>query len=375
MVANRAKSNFIMQLISEFVFLEKDTDSRRSGSQNAQFKRSSANFNKFEEFQMIMTLIDYFSQQDTDCTRNAIFISLFGPNLNQLRTKILCKLVSTSISGAVAPVLLSVGTWMQQIGCATTSCQDVAQSIVSDFVTFSHKISEQMKQLPIVAPHFTANLITAITHLYVNDQRNPITLPPDGLVDLFCEWLTDNPSLCMASQQPLELPSGAIAMPAISPFIGLIRWSVFSPFTGSYSPKLSYLHLTILRTFLAISNDKAIEALNVQDLIRLIESLKSLVSKSNKECTTKLASNNLCPEKSPYELSVERFGQAIQVAISSRCVTSNVTQLLCALETLPTHPLLTLVIKQNRNPIQIPISMSSEKTNSEAGDDDDVTML
>lgn len=346
MVINRGKTNFIMQITSEFVFIEKDTDTRRGGSSsNATHpKRGVGNLNKIEEFQMILALIDYFSQPGPDSTRNAVFISLFGNNLNPQRTKILCKLVSTSISGAVAPILSSVGTWMQQTGCTSPACLEVAQTIVSDFVIFSHKTSEQLKQLPLVAPHFAANLMCSVTELYLNDQWKTLTLPPDGLIDVFCEWLNDNSNLCMASQQTLALPPGAIPMTAKSPLLGLIRWSILAPFVTN-ALKYSDFHLSILRTILEISISGTVKTIiNANDLQHLIAPLHNLHSQFNNKMSTKDKTTNT----GDMEMCLERFAQIIQLSISSQCIYGNMSQLLSALDTLPSHQLLKIIIQQNR---------------------------
>lgn len=59
---------------------------------------------------------------------------------------------------------------------------------------------------------------------------------------------------------------------------------------------------------------------------------------------------NVNPEvDEKYQCSIERFAQALQLALSSQAVMSgNVTQLLCRLETLPRNPLLQIVIKSHR---------------------------
>lgn len=205
-IISRSKQNFAMALISEFVFLEMDNRKMPGG----------ACMNSFQEFQLILVLIEYFSQPGPDATRNAVFLSLFGSNLTVQRSRILSKLISTAVSGSVAPLLSSAGTWMQQVGCTTSQVLEVAQALVSDFITFSKRTSEQLKQLPLVAPHFAANLMTSVADLYMQERTGGSTAlipPPDALLDVFTEWISENPALCFAAQQPLALPSGAIAMP------------------------------------------------------------------------------------------------------------------------------------------------------------------
>lgn len=340
MIIGRGKQNIIMQLISEFVFLErsKDMDVRRGQSPLAY---GNMQLNKIQEFQLILVLIEFFSQPGPDSTRNAVFLSLFGTNLTPQRSKILCKLISTSVSGSVAPLLSSAGTWMQQVGCTTPPSLEVAQSLVSDFIIFSRKTSEQLKQLPLVAPHFAANLMTAVADLYLNDQRGNLSPPPDALLDVFCEWVTENPSLCLASQQPLALPAGAITMPVVTPLAGLIRWSVLAPIvsnTGTYSN----LHLSLLQTLLEIVSNGPPTALNAQHLALIINPLKNQAAH--------LISEKIDPSQdADFQKCMERFAQAVQVGLTSNCVYGNIPQLLCALETLPPHNLMKIVIAANKS--------------------------
>ncbi|CAD6994087.1 uncharacterized protein C7orf26 homolog [Ceratitis capitata] len=335
-VVSRSKQNFAIQLISEFVFMERSKDQVdiRKGPLPV------SPLNSFQEFQLILVLIEYFSQPGPDATRNVVFLSLFGSNLTPQRSKILCRLVSTAVSGSVAPLLSSAGTWMQQVGCMNQPSLEVAQSLVSDFITFSRKTSEQFKQLPMVAPHFAANLMTTVADLYMNEQNSALTPPPDALLDIFTEWISENPSLCLASQQPLALPSGAIAMPVVTPLAGLLRWAVLAPM---FSNRISYsnLHLWLLQTMLQIVNSGPPTALNAQHVAQMVTQLQAYVAR--------LQTDNVEPTKdAAYQKSVERLAQAVQVAIKVNCMYGNIPQLLCTLETLPPHPLMTMVIKANK---------------------------
>uniref|UniRef100_A0A0A1X8V8 Uncharacterized protein C7orf26 n=1 Tax=Zeugodacus cucurbitae TaxID=28588 RepID=A0A0A1X8V8_ZEUCU len=336
-VVSRNKQNFAIQLISEFVFMERPKDAvdiRKGQAFNG------VQLNSFQEFQLIVVLIEYFSQPGPDATRNVVFLSLFGSNLTPQRSKILCRLVSTAVSGSVAPLLSSAGTWMQQVGCMNPPSLEVAQSLVSDFVTFSRKTSEQFKQLPMVAPHFAANLMTTVADLYMKEQQGTLTPPPDALLDVFTEWISENHDLCLASQQPLALPSGAIAMPVVTPLAGLIRWAVLSPMCSNRS-SYSNLHLWLLQTMMQIVTVGPPTALNAQHVAQIMGPLQSYVAR--------LVADKVEPnDDTAYQKSMERLSQAVQVAVSVNCMYGNIPQLLCLLETLPPHPLMTMVIKSNK---------------------------
>lgn len=135
-----------MDLISEFIFLEKtkDIDARKGYVPSA--------MNLVQEFQLVVALCEFFSRPGPDATRNAVFLSLFGAATTPVRSDVLVKLISTSVSASIAPLLCAAGTWMQQVGCTSVASTELAQSLVKDFVIFSKKTSEQLRQLPMVAP-------------------------------------------------------------------------------------------------------------------------------------------------------------------------------------------------------------------------------
>lgn len=325
-----------MDLISEFVFCEKnkDIDSRKPYT-------VTSSLNVIQEFQLVFVLCEFFARPGQDATRNAVFLSLFGGSITQPRTSVLVKLISTSVSASIAPLLSSAGCWMQQLGCTSEPSLELARNLVKDFVTFAKKASEQLKTLPMLAPRFSANFMTAVTDLYLNEAKGEILAPPEMLLEVFTDWVSENPSLCLASQEPLALPVGAIAMPVIPPLAGLIRWCVLAPLSTT---KCCYskLHLSILQSLQQTPQTNGPPtALNVQHLGLTINSLLLQVELLRK--------NNRNPENDEMmQMSLERFAQAVQVALASRCIYGSTAQLLCRLETLPHNPLMEIVIKANK---------------------------
>ncbi|KAH8300387.1 hypothetical protein KR018_002384 [Drosophila ironensis] len=337
LIASRNKQNLVMQIISEYIFLErnaKDGDGRKSQAVPI------SQLTLFQEFQLIITLIEYFSRPGRDATRNAIFLSLFSSHLTQQRSKLLSRLISTAVSGSVAPLLSSAGTWMQQVGCKTALSLEVAQNIVGDFISFSRKTPEQLKQLPMVGPHFAANFMVAVTDLYLNEQRSQVlTPPPDALLDTITDWVTESPSLCQASQQPLALPAGAIAMPSATPLVGLLRWVVLAPLVSSRAA-YSNLHLSLLNTLLQIGATGGSTALPYQDLMQIVKPLQNYCAR--------LEETNTDPQTDEgYQKCMERFAQAVQVAANSNCI-GNQIQLLCVLESLAPHKLMDIIIATHK---------------------------
>uniref|UniRef100_A0A182PGJ7 Uncharacterized protein n=1 Tax=Anopheles epiroticus TaxID=199890 RepID=A0A182PGJ7_9DIPT len=341
LIINRNKHDMAMDLIAEFVFRE-----RRDEPRGAQFSKQSAQprLSPIEEFQLVLVLCDFFSRPGPDATRNAVFLSLFGGS--NARTSVLNKLISTAVSGSIAPLLCAAGTWMQQLGCTSPASLELAQCIVKDFVIFSKNSSEQLKSLPLVAPRFAANLMTAVTDLYLNGTvKSQLVPPPDLLLDVITDWVSENPSLCLASQQQLALPSGAIAMPVITPLAGLIRWCVLSLLVTSRQELYSKLHLAVLQSLLEatppVTTPPTLQPINAQHLMLVVNTIQAEMEH--------LTQKGVSLEEDNLQSCLERFAQAVQVGLTSRCIFGNITQLMFRLEALPgKNKLLQIVIGANK---------------------------
>lgn len=101
---------------------------------------------------------------------------------------------------------------------------------------------------------FAVNFITSVSDLYFKEIGCDIATPPDSLIELFTEWISENPNLCSETQPPLDLPSGAIPMALISPIEGLIRWCALSPLFLPLNDLIySKLHLAVLQSLTQVS--------------------------------------------------------------------------------------------------------------------------
>lgn len=291
-----------------------------------------------QELQRIVGLLEYFESPGPEANRNSMFLSLFSRNMTNDRIRLLGKLISTAISAVIAPVLCAAGTWMQQLGCTSQCSLDLAENLIQDFVTYSSRVCDQLESLPLIAPRFAANFMTSVCELYLSDARGSNTNPPPEILNVFSEWVFENTKLCLASQQPLALPAGAIAMPVTTPFAGLIRWSVLAPL---FDPTHNYgkLHLAILRSLQKMPSTGPPSAINAQQLVGIVNTIQLKIAESSgggDELGDKL------------ELSLERFAQAVQVALTCKCIYGSTHLLFARLESLPPNPLMEIVIKNNR---------------------------
>lgn len=238
---------------------------------------------------------------------------------------------------------------MQQLGPTSEPCLELSRRLVEDFVSFSKKCSEQLKTLPQVAPRFTLNFMTSVTDLYLHEQKNGQTqMPPQLLLEIFTDWLSDNPSLCSVVHPPLLLPQGAISMPLITPLAGLISWCVLAPIYQSppESPCYNRLHLAILQSFLhnrniaaAANGNNPTAASTTLNALHLTNIIAAIKQRADKLETT---------DNERLQIALDRFGQAIQLALNARTLFGNLSQFICRLETLPANYLLQIVIKSHK---------------------------
>lgn len=105
------KQDHVLDLISECIFLEKKSDSRKYGNT----QKNQQTLSLIQEFQLVVMLCEFYERPGQEMTRNAVFLSLFE-GTNPSRLKVLTKLIGTAISSNVAPILMSAGTWIQQLG-------------------------------------------------------------------------------------------------------------------------------------------------------------------------------------------------------------------------------------------------------------------
>lgn len=196
-----------MDVISEFVFGELDRRKKRNVPMAMQ------------ELQLIEVMSDFFqSPGATPAVRNALFLSLFPADSSRYNT--LGKLVSLAIATQNKAILNAAGIWMQQLGSTSQQSVRLAWHLLYDYFALTPKAVDKLKQLPVLAPHFTANLLTAIGEVYENKD------PPTKLLALVGEWIEENPSLLSTplTDNP-ALPSGGIPMTPITPIAGLFRYN------------------------------------------------------------------------------------------------------------------------------------------------------
>ncbi|XP_033323365.1 integrator complex subunit 15 isoform X2 [Megalopta genalis] len=295
-----------LDLISEFVFGEIERRKKRNSTIAIQ------------ELQLIEVLSDFFqSPGGSAAVRNAVFLSLFPAD--SPRNKILGNLVSLAIATQNKAVLNATGIWMQQLGSTSTQSVGLARHVLNDYFVLTPKSIDKLKQLPVLAPHFTANLLTAIGEVY--EEKDP----PTELLRLVGEWIDENPSLLLT---PLmdnpALPTGGIPMTPITPIAGLFRWCILCPLRLKntencqeqkklYSKIQQLLMDSVLKLKNSGNNKHAISAQHFAATTRALGS--NLGSHSTASLTSR-------------DLAMERLAQAISAAMSANCIYEELLALL-----------------------------------------------
>lgn len=288
-----------IDLMAEFVFWEKDRRGNKRGVE----------LTCIQEIQLLEVLCEYFSQPGSETTKNTVFLNLFGPSTIQLRLKILCKLVSIGISSSCASLLIAAGAWMQQLGCTSHSSLQLARAIVKDYFALIPNVLETLYSLPKIAPQFTANFLTAIAEIYLTDKYSVFTTPPKSLLEIITQWVTENPTLCLAAQQKTAaLPTGGIAMPTITPIAGLFKWCILAPLQCENTLKMpanntkktndnnlelyAKLHLALLETLIEAKTESGLpNVIGSQHLVPVIPAIQTQINdltRNGRDCSTEI---------------------------------------------------------------------------------------
>ncbi|XP_071647624.1 integrator complex subunit 15 isoform X2 [Temnothorax longispinosus] len=304
-----------MDLISEFVFGEVEKRKKRNMT------------TAIHELQLIDCMSDFFqSPGGTPAVRNALFLSLFPAD--SPRYKILGNLVSFAIATQNKAVLNAAGIWMQQLGSTSPQSVGLARHVLNDYFVLTPRSIDKLKQLPVLAPHFTANLLTAIGEVYEDKD------PPTELLRSVGEWIDENPSLLLT---PLmdnpALPTGGIPMTPITPIAGLFRWCILSPLRNDTTESTESREES--RKFYS-----KVQQLLMDSVLRLnnSDSNKHAISAQHLASTTRLLTANLQNrpnvEKVSRDLAMERLAQAVSAAMSANCIYGNKQELLALLQPL-----------------------------------------
>ncbi|CAG4946315.1 unnamed protein product [Parnassius apollo] len=273
-----------------------------------------------------------------------------------------------------AQVLLAVGVWLQQMGCSSSQSLQLVENIIRDHFYLNTTNLTALKSLASTAPQFVCNFITAVTELYMQDTQKPIKLPPKNLLEVITFWVYSTPTLCMSAQlNAAALPSGAIPMAAVTPLAGIVRWCALAPLYIDEDAEM----LEIPPKKIKIEGERGVlktvklhseSQLYIQLQLGLLQSLRAWRRRGPPAAVAAQRITALLPPVREYaqklldrgckintdmrlQDSLDRIGQAVQVALANGCVYGNISSLLASLDTLPENRLLRIVIKTHRQGI------------------------
>lgn len=325
-----------LDLIAEFVFCEVD----RRGN------RRPAPLPALLELQLLEVLFDYFNGTSNEAAKNTIFLSLFSGTTAMQRLPVLSKLVSIAVGSSSTSVLVATSTWMQQLGNTSINSCKLAEVIVQDYFVLVPSAANRLKSLPDVAPQFTANFITAIAEIYCTKRDRP-QIPPLGLLEMITHWVSENPKVCIAAQQiQSSLPPGAISMEATTPIAGLLRWCIVAPLYKQNSDLYTQLHLSLLHSLLDIPASSPPRAVSAQHLSAPCGTILRYISEmcALHKAKPEFHRMRMIMQDGDLQLALDRYAQAVQVALSLNCIYGNVEDLISQLQHLPQTNLLKIVI-------------------------------
>ncbi|XP_065574391.1 integrator complex subunit 15-like isoform X2 [Artemia franciscana] len=322
--------DYIGELIDEFVFLD-------HGPKRAHRRKKMTSM---QELQVLVILCRFFSSSMADGVKNTVFMMIFTSpggkpdSTTNDRMLFLGKLISLAISMKSSLLLNCAGVWMQQRGCSKEHLLGIAKTVSDDHFVLSPNKAELTKWVEL-SPHFTSCFLSTVSEIYGRTGTiNQFKPPPRLLLEVTTEWIASSTTLALAplliNLQPL-LPKGSIVMTAVTPFVGLIRWCVEIP---------------LLRLLCQIRDKEEDEIHATEDLESklLLGLLESMNEKPNLEHRLQqpevVSPRQMCilikgvaesfseipAEYHTHKLaqtSLDRLGQALQIALASGCLYGN----------------------------------------------------
>ncbi|KAL3876927.1 hypothetical protein ACJMK2_034708 [Sinanodonta woodiana] len=251
----------------------------------------------------------------------SIFSVIFGGQVDSHKTGLLTKLVSLAISVGCGAVLGCAALWMQELGSQSQAVCDLAQKLVDDYCLLFPNVSMNFQRLPSVSPLFTCNFITAVTTIYTMLDKSRI--PPVGLVEYITEWVSSDPCLCSESVRLIRIRSNFTC-----PLYGLVRWCVIGPLLckdqypsgaelESHDKMLSLLSKLHISVLLSLQAYKSMELNQELFMFGDIYLLAKIIATHYKN------GNFKCDEESQLQVSLDRLGQTIQVAMITGSLNGN----------------------------------------------------
>ncbi|XP_064477296.1 integrator complex subunit 15-like [Ornithodoros turicata] len=333
LLTNEARSptyaHVAKEISDEFIF----NDCDRRG--NPRRRKLSA----VRELQIIEVIASTLQSTKPDMCQKIFFI-LFptaDPTVMESRITIISRLVSLAIALKSQNTLNCAGFWMHVCGCTSELSLTVVQHVVGDYFNLIPTSADRMKELAGISPLFCASMATSLTHM---TQANPAV----EVIELLATWVRAQPFLCFT---PMEAIPPQLYTQCLQTFLpGLMTWCVLAPVTASHSnlsPEMlakqnelySYLHYALLEMLIRASQvtpraPMVLTFLPTLYVLQVADTLKRIAN----------------PNAKSTELALNRLGQILQAAFTSKCIHGNMDAMFQMLKQLPPNRLLRIILSR-----------------------------
>lgn len=333
LLANEARSptyaHVAKEIADEFVF----NDCDRRG------KHRRRKLSAVRELQIIEIMANTFKTTKPDMCQKIFFI-LFPTGdsvVMESRIAIVSRLVSLAIALKNQNTLNCAGFWMHVCGCTSELSSTIVRHVIGDYFNLIPTSADKMKELAGISPLFCASVATSLTHM---TQANPAV----EVIDLLATWIRAQPFLCFT---PMEAIPPQLYTQCLQTFLpGLMKWCVLAPVTSSdlsLSPEMltaqselySYLHYALLEMLIKAAQVTprapiVLTFLPTQYIMQVVDTLKTVAN----------------PNAKSTELAMNRLGQILQAAFTSKCVHGNMDAMFQKLKQLPPNRLLRIILSR-----------------------------
>ncbi|XP_072040330.1 integrator complex subunit 15-like [Amphiura filiformis] len=314
--------------------------------------------------------------------RHVLFEGLFGCNPKQLnkvdeyRLEVLGKLVSLAISIKSVSVLECAAIWIYNQGFSPV-CTTLVSRLVEDYCTLVPGSLGVLGDLVQVCPQFTSQFLTAVMYVFNSNTDKGAAILPESLLELVTTWVTDSPLLCIEhiTNRLPHVPSfytpikqqthpDILYLSNRGPIAGLVHCCVIAPLLSAQNGAMesgnpleepsrgtktglmfSKLFLGVLQSMLYSQAELArLKYIRCPEMITT-ESIKRMVQNVSKLIKLK----HLPLQSEEVQMALDRFAQAIQVALATGVIHSSRDKLVNICSGLPENRLLHLVLHHKDN--------------------------
>nr|XP_039269521.1 uncharacterized protein C7orf26 homolog isoform X2 [Styela clava] len=320
------------------------------------------------ELDLANEICTFCSRQKTEYVRYCVFDTLFSmtrSTAKDYRRQILVISTSLAIALKLSAVLECAALWL-----ATTTKEHaiyVASQLEEDFCSVMPESSSEVKLCNTICEKFCCMLMTVYCTKYTmkdpsNDVNKVVSYPSQILLDIIQHWVSQNPKICFCVIQKVDqlwhtvLTTTRTAKNSISlsPLAGLIQWCAKLPFAPEieteqrstfvkeeYTKLQSRLHFGVLTAILSSQDCLKV----MQQGVLGKESDFQLWGKSDAHLLvgSLLAYGADSPDPKNITLSIDRFSQISQIAMTSHILTITKEQFQSLTDPLPKTKLLEIV--------------------------------